>query len=170
LTFFGSGDPSYSSFAPPTTSSGRLQLARWLTDPDRGAGRLVARVFVNRVWGHMIGRPIVESPDNFGLTGQPPTHPELLDYLAASFVEDGWSLKRLVRRIALTRVYQLASANTERGLASDPGNQLLWRHQVRRLDAEAIRDALEHQRAIGAHRGGLTSAPGPDQFSVHYVR
>ena len=171
LTLFGSGDPSYSSFTPPATSSGRLQLARWLTDADRGAGRLVARVFVNRVWGHMIGRPIVESPDNFGLTGQPPSHPELLDYLAASFVEDGWSLKRLVRRIALTRVYQLASADTERGLASDPGNQLLWRHQVRRLDAEAIRDALlSISGQLERTRGGLTlQHQGLISFRSDYV-
>lgn len=168
LTLFGTGD---SSFTAPANSSGRLQLARWLTDADRGAGRLVARVFVNRVWGHLIGRPIVESPDNFGLTGQPPTHPQLLDYLAASFVEDGWSLKRLVRRIALTRVYQLASADSERGLASDPGNQLLWRHQVRRLDAEAIRDALlSISGQLDRTRGGLTlQHQGLISFRSDYV-
>jgi hypothetical protein len=90
----------------------------------------------------MIGRPLVETPDNFGLTGQKPSHPQLLDFLAAEFIEDGWSVKRLVRKIALSRVYQLASADHETARALDPANQLLWRHQVRRLDAEAIRDAL----------------------------
>ncbi len=138
-------------------SSGRLELARWLVDPEKGAGRLLARVIVNRIWGHMIGRPIVPSTDNFGITGQEPSHPELLDYLAATFVEEGWSVKRLVRRIALTEVYQRAAADNERARAVDPDNLLLWRHQTRRLDAEALRDALltiSHQ--LDPKRGGPT--------------
>lgn len=171
LTFLDEDGTPPPAFMPPTNSSGRLQLARWLTDPNQGAGRLVARVFVNRVWGHMLGRPIVETPDNFGLTGQPPTHPELLDYLAAGFIEDGWSLKRLVRRIALTQVYQLAAANAERGLAADPGNRLLWRHHVRRLDAEAIRDALlSISGQLERTRGGLTlQHQGLISFRSDYV-
>lgn len=122
--------------------SGRLELARWLVDPERGGGHLVARVMANRIWGHMIGRPIVESADNFGLTGQKPSHPELLDYLAATFVEEGWSVKRLIKQIVLSRTYQLASADNSSAKAVDPANTLLWRHQIHRLDVEAIRDAL----------------------------
>jgi len=97
---------------------------------------------VNRIWGHMLGRPLVESTDNFGLTGQKPSHPDLLEYLAAVFVEDGWSVKEMIRGIALSQVYQRASAESELARASDPDDRLLWRHYVRRLDAEAIRDAL----------------------------
>lgn len=141
----------------PGNVSGRLQLAQWLVDPDQGAGRLVARVMANRIWGHMIGRPIVESPDNFGLTGQKPSNPELLDYLAAQFVEEGWSIKRLVREIALSEVYQRASADHALARATDPDNVLLWRHQVRRLDAEAIRDALlAISQQLDRKRGGST--------------
>lgn len=125
--------------------SGRLELAGWLTHPDHP---LTARVFVNRVWQHLFGEGLVRTPDNFGTRGQPPTHPELLDFLASEFMADGWSVKRLVRKIVLSRVYQLSSkphhTTSLQRLATltDPENRLLWRQNRRRLDAEAMRDAM----------------------------
>jgi hypothetical protein len=121
------------------TSSGRLELARWLTDADNP---LTARVMANRVWRQLFGRGIVETVDNFGVMGTRPSHPELLDYLAVRFRDAGWSVKRLVRSILLSRVYQLSSEPNEVNVAADPDNVLLWRMSPRRLDAEEIRDAL----------------------------
>src|SRR5262249_53173050 len=88
--------------------SGRLELARQVTGP--ASNPFITRLIVNRVWHHLFGRGIVESVDNFGLLGKPPSHPELLDYLATSFADDGWSIKRLVRRIALSSTYRMASS------------------------------------------------------------
>lgn len=124
----------------PASTSGRQQLADWIASPDNP---LTARVFVNRVWLHLFGRGLVPTPDNFGLAGQPPTHPQLLDYLAVTFVQqDRWSVKKLIRRIVLSRTYQLDSrwdaANHER----DPDNAYLWRMTPRRLEAECLRDAM----------------------------
>jgi hypothetical protein len=119
--------------------SGRLQLAEAIADPNNP---LTARVLVNRVWQFHFGRGIVATPSNFGQLGERPTHPELLDYLAASFVEDGWSIKKLHKRILLSSTYQLAAANVEANLAKDPANRFFWRAPLRRLDAEAIRDSL----------------------------
>jgi hypothetical protein len=99
-------------------------------------------VFVNRVWLHLFGRGLVPTPDNFGAAGQPPSHPELLDTLAADFMSDGWSVKRLIRRIVLSRAYRLDSAHDPRNFEADPDNALVWRMSKRRLDAEALRDAL----------------------------
>jgi cytochrome c553 len=127
------------ALAIPAGQSGRLQLAEWLTRPDNP---LTARVLVNRVWQHHFGRGLVGTPNNFGLRGEPPTHPELLDWLAATFVEKGWSVKALHRLIVLSRTYQQASAQDEAAAAKDPGNRWHWRHDRRRLEAEAIRDAL----------------------------
>jgi hypothetical protein len=141
----------------PSTASGRLELARWLVDSEKGAGPLVARVMANRIWGHLLGRPLVESTDNFGLTGQKPSHRELLDYLAATFVEDGWSIKKMIRQIALSQVYQRASLDNDLARAADPDDTLLWRHQVRRLDAEGLRDALlSISGELDHKRGGPT--------------
>jgi hypothetical protein len=123
----------------PADSSGRLELARWLTSPDNP---LPARVLVNRVWQHHFGKGLVGTPSNFGTRGEPPTHPELLDWLTARFVESGWSIKALHRLIVLSRTYQLASAHDDADVATDPGNRWYWHHDRRRLDAEAIRDAL----------------------------
>lgn len=125
----------------PATQSGRLQLAEWIAS-DRNP--LTARVLVNRVWMHLFGEGLVRSVDNFGTTGEKPSHPELLDALAMEFMEDGWSLKRLVKRLIMTRAYQMASASPGRdaGLAKDPDNRLLWRQNRRRVDAEALRDAM----------------------------
>jgi hypothetical protein len=118
--------------------SGRLELARWLTDAQ---SPLAPRVMVNRVWQHLFGQGLVSSVDNFGVTGEPPSHPELLDYLATRFVRDGWSVKKLVRMLLLSRTYGLGTSATPAHLAADPANRLLWRHSPRRLDAEEIRDA-----------------------------
>jgi hypothetical protein len=128
--------------------SGRLELAQWLTSAKNS---LTPRVMVNRVWQHLFGEGLVRSVDNFGMNGDKPSHPELLDYLAARFVRDGWSVKKLVRALVLNRAYQLSSSagptdnpqSTIRNPQSiDPGNRLVWRHSPRRLDAEEIRDAM----------------------------
>ena len=130
--------------AIPKDQSGRLQFAQWITHPDNP---LTARVLVNRVWMHLFGQGLVRSVDNFGATGDSPSHPLLLDHLAHDFMQDGWSLKKLVRRLVLTRAYQLASlpapdTDWQRAQAADPDNHLLWKAHRRRLDAHALRDAM----------------------------
>ena len=122
-----------------TQGSGRLELAGWVTDP---ANPLTARVLVNRVWKHHFGRGIVDSPDNFGKTGDRPTHPELLDYLANQFIGTGWSIKSLHRVLLLSSTYQMSSRVSENAGKVDPGNKLLHHMPVRRLEAEAIRDSV----------------------------
>ena len=119
--------------------SGRLELAQWIASPDNP---LTARVAVNRIWRHLFGRGLVSTVDNFGALGEPPTHPELLDHLASQFVRDGWSVKRLIRSMVLSRTYQLASASDPRAMEADPNNTLYWRHDARRLDGESLRDAI----------------------------
>jgi cytochrome c553 len=123
----------------PARSSGRLELADGLASADNP---LTSRVIVNRVWLWMFGRGLVESADNFGASGATPSHPELLDFLAQRFVREGWSIKRLVREIALSRTYQLASTFDDASFTADPENRWLWRHSARRLEAEEIRDAM----------------------------
>jgi hypothetical protein len=122
----------------PAETSGRLELAQWLSSPKNP---LTSRVIVNRVWHHLFGAGLVRSVDNFGVTGDTPSHPELLDHLANSFIADGWSTKRLIRRLVLTRAYGLGSQATEEHLARDPANRWVWRHSPRRLEAEEFRDA-----------------------------
>ncbi len=117
----------------------RLALAQWLTKPDHP---LTTRVIVNRIWQYHFGEGIVSTPDDWGSQGARPTHPELLDYLATSFVENGWSLKWLHRQILLSNAYRQSSAEDPAKLAVDPTNKLLWRKAPARLDAEAIRDAI----------------------------
>ncbi|WP_020466700.1 DUF1549 domain-containing protein [Singulisphaera acidiphila] len=119
--------------------SGRLELAEWLASSKNP---LTARVFVNRVWLHLFGRGLVPTPDNFGAAGQPPSHPELLDTLAVSFMEEGWSVKRLIRQVVLTRAYQLGSSFDGTNNEADPDNVLVWRMSKRRLEGEALRDAM----------------------------
>jgi hypothetical protein len=119
--------------------SGRLELARAMTATDNP---LTARVAVNRIWQHLFGQGIVRSPDNFGSLGDRPTHPELLDYLAVRFMENGWSTKQMIKEIVLSRAYQLASAYHEGNFKADPESMYWWRMPVRRLEAEAIRDSL----------------------------
>jgi hypothetical protein len=119
--------------------SGRLELANWIAAADNP---LTPRVIVNRVWLHLFGRGLVNTPDNFGRAGEAPSHPELLDHLAAGFVADGWSVKRLIRRLVTTHAYALSTATDPAAFAIDPDNTLLWRMTPRRLDAEAIRDGI----------------------------
>jgi hypothetical protein len=119
--------------------SGRLELARAIVDPRNP---LTARVLVNRVWLHHFGAGLVRTPSDFGLRSEPPTHPELLDYLAATFMENGWSIKKLHRAILRSRAYQQQSNDRPEGRAADPENALLWRMNRQRLDFEATRDAL----------------------------
>jgi hypothetical protein len=119
--------------------SGRLELARAIADPQNP---LTARVIVNRVWLHHFGAGLVRTPSDFGLRSEPPTHPELLDWLAATFVEDGWSLKKLHRQILLSQTYQQQSVDRREGKSVDPENLLLWKMNRRRLDFEALRDSL----------------------------
>jgi hypothetical protein len=124
----------------PTNSSGRLQLAQWITNPENP---LTARVEVNRVWEKLFGEGIVATPDNLGHLGSRPTHPELLDYLAVKFVnEQHWSVKQLIRSIVLTRAYQLSSDTYAQAEDADPANTLLWHATPRRLKAEQLRDSI----------------------------
>ncbi len=119
--------------------SGRLELANDWVSPNNP---LVSRVIVNRLWSHMFGRGLVESVDNFGVLGGKPSHPELLDQLALDFMDDGWSLKRMLRRMVLTQTYQLSSIPDSSAVNKDPDNRLLHCHSVKRLEGEAIRDAI----------------------------
>jgi hypothetical protein len=129
--------------SPFREGSGRLELARAIADPSNP---LTARVIVNRIWQHHFGRGLVGTPSNFGLLGEPPTHPELLDHLAARFVASGWSIKQLHREIMLSTTYRLTcdAGQESRVLeqTADPDNHLLWRQNRRRLDIEAWRDAM----------------------------
>lgn len=122
------------------TGSGRLELARQWIDPTQTP--LIARVAVNRVWHHLFGRGLVPSTDNFGVLGERPTHPELLDQLANEFVADGWSVKRLVRRLVLTDTYRMSSTADAAAVKADPSNQLLHTFRLKRLDGETIRDTM----------------------------
>ena len=119
--------------------SGRLELANWLTMPEHP---LTARVMVNRIWNWHFGEGIVRTPDNFGLMGERPTHPELLDYLAQQFVDSGWSVKKLHRAILLSNTYQMESSVSDDQQRLDPENKLFSRFPRRRLDVEEIRDAM----------------------------
>ena len=128
------------SAAPiPAGQSGRMQLAEWLASPDNP---LTPRVTVNRIWQKMIGVGLHQNVDYYGLPEGEPSHPELLDYLASSFVQNGWSQKTLIRSIALSRTYQMGSHHNPQAHQIDPTNQLIWRMNRSRMDAEALRDAL----------------------------
>ncbi len=120
-------------------SSGRRELAAWLTHPDNP---LTPRVMANRVWLHLMGEGLVATPDNFGVNAVEPTHPELLDFLAREFQSDGWSVKQLIRKIVLSHTYRVAARQDAARSEIDPENKLLWRHPRRRLEAECIRDAI----------------------------
>lgn len=128
------------SRAPLTAAgSGRLEVAESIASPDNP---LTARVMVNRVWHHLFGTGLVRTVDDFGHVGDLPTHPELLDYLATQFVENGWSVKRLIRELVLTRTFQLSNQPSLAGRELDPQNRLLAHYPARRMEAEAIRDAI----------------------------
>ncbi len=119
--------------------SGRLELANWLTSPNNP---LTARVIANRVWQHLFGEGIVTTVDNFGVNGDVPANPELLDHLATQFIHDGWSLKKLIRSVVLTRAYRLGTDAPAANVQVDPANRFTWRHSPRRLSAEEMRDSL----------------------------
>jgi hypothetical protein len=142
--------------------SGRLELAERIFSDTPG---LTARVIVNRAWGWHFGRPLVATPSDFGTQGDKPTHPELLDDLAARFIEHGWSLKWLSKEIMLSAVYQQSSNPREDGLKADEANALLWRQNPRRLDAEAYRDTLVRSAGVlNEEMGGLSGDVDTDTF------
>jgi hypothetical protein len=137
--------------AIPKDQSGRRELADWIASPENP---MTARVIVNRAWQWLFGAGIVRTPDNFGTTGERPTHPELLDHLAVSFVADGWSMKKLIRRIVLSRTYRQSTAGDT---SADPDNLLFGRANRRRLEAECIRDTMLFVSGqLTPHRGGPT--------------
>ena len=143
---------------PIRNGSGRLELADHINGPDNP---LTSRVIVNRIWHHLMGRGIVPTVDDFGVLGQRPTHPELLDHLATRFLDDGRSIKRMIRYIVLSRTYQLSSHADPRAIEADPNN-LLWHHQPpRRLQGEVIRDALL------AFSGRLDETPFGPPVPIH---
>lgn len=146
---------------PFRQGSGRLELARAVASPENP---LTARVIVNRVWLHHFGAGLVRTPGDFGVRGDPPTHPELLDYLASHFMADGWSLKRLHRAVMLSAVYRQSSdaAGAEAATRIDPENRLLWRMTRRRLDWEELRDSL---LAVCGDLDSTTGGPAVDLFS-----
>jgi hypothetical protein len=138
--------------------SGRLALAREITRRDNP---LTARVMANRVWMHLVGRGLVATPDDFGRMGEAPTHPELLDHLASQFMADGWSVKKLIRHVVTSRAWQLAAEPPPRADERDPENKLLSHANVRRLDAEALRDAM---LAVGGNLKPGHTGPGVRVF------
>jgi len=124
------------------TSFRRATLASWMTDPKQGAGSLAARVMVNRLWQHHFGRGLVSTPNDFGISGERPSHPELLDWLASDLIEHGWTLKHLHKRIMMSQTYMQSGAYDEPRAVIDRENVLLWRRAPQRLEAEAIRDSM----------------------------
>ena len=143
----------------PSCESVRRQLADWIASADNP---LTARVAVNRIWQKLFGEGIVRSVDYFGRRGETPTHPELLDALALRFVAAGWSQKRLIRSLVLSRAYAMSSAHDSRSDAVDPDNRLLWRMNRRRLDAESLRDAML------SVAGTLTACGGGPALPLEY--
>jgi hypothetical protein len=149
---------------PFKDGSGRLELAHAIADKNNP---LTARVFVNRVWMHFFGTGLVASPSNFGLRAEPPSHPELLDHLAWTFMEDGWSIKKLHKRIVLSKTYQLSSAENVKARAIDADNRLLARASRRRLDFEALRDAL---LAVSGNLDGKMGGAAVDITTAPYSK
>ncbi|MEM7312756.1 MAG: PSD1 and planctomycete cytochrome C domain-containing protein, partial [Planctomycetota bacterium] len=141
----------------PSDSSGRLELARAITHRNNP---LTARVFVNRVWSHLFGKPIVETTSDFGLRSSVPIHQDVLDCLAVDFVEQGWSMKRLIRQMVLSQYYRTSSQTVAALQDSDPENLMLWRRQRRRLGFEAMRDSLLKAS------GHLDSAVGGESIKI----
>ena len=124
----------------PEGTSGRLQVGEWIASEDNP---LTARVWVNRIWLHLFGAGLVSTPNNFGMSGQAPSHPQLLDWLAVTFMEqDGWSTKSMIRRIVLSHTYRLGATESRRNERIDPNIVYLWRMPNKRLDAEVIRDSM----------------------------
>ena len=154
---------------PFTQGSGRLELARAIASRDNP---LTARVMVNRIWMHHFGEGLVRTTSNFGLRGEPPTHPELLDWLSSRFMEDGWSIKNLHRLIVTSAAYRQTSEDRPDGKLADPENRLLWKMNRSRLDFEAMRDALlatsgQLDRRMGGVAVDITKSPSPSRRSVY---
>jgi hypothetical protein len=159
-------DPAPSKVTPTATSTGRrTALAKWLTQPDHP---LTARVMVNRLWQHHFGRGIVATPSDFGLIGEPPTHPELLDWLAAEFVKEGWSLKKMHRLMVTSAAYRQSCQADPTALKEDPENRLFSRMIRRRLEGEALRDAmLSVSGTLNLKAGGPSIFPElPEEMNV----
>jgi hypothetical protein len=155
----------------PGTSGRRLALVRWLTDRRSASGALVARVFVNRVWQQLFGRGIVATSENLGRSGAAPTHPELLEWLASEFVDSGWRVKPLIRRLMTSAAYRQASlleprpnsAAAPNVARTDPANDLLWHMRLRPIEAEAVRDSLlAVSGCLDSTQGGDPVMCGPD--------
>ena len=142
------------SRANVSIGSGRRELAEWIASENNP---LTRRVMVNRIWHHLIGQGLVRTTDNFGLMGDTPSHPELLDWLASRFAEDNWSVKSIIRRIVLSRAYRLSSFGEGFGQEVDPENRLIWRANRKRLTAESIRDSiLKVSGRLSMQQGGYT--------------
>ena len=144
LTGTATAEQRWRTPKPPDAASSyrRTALANWVVDTENGAGALAARVIVNRLWHHHFGRGIVSTVNDFGVQGDPPTHPELLEWLAADLVKNGWNLKRVHKRMVTSRAYRLSGATSAEGMKADPDNKLLWHRPKHRLEAEAVRDNL----------------------------
>ena len=137
-----------------TGRSGRLELAKWVASSENP---LTSRVMVNRIWHHLIGNGLVRTTDNFGMMGEMPSHATLLDWLAHQFVVDQWSVKKMIRRIVMSRTYRLASTGESIGRTIDPENRLIWRANRKRLTAESIRDSiLSVSGQLSMQQGGPT--------------
>jgi hypothetical protein len=154
---------------PFIQGSGRLELARAIVDPKNP---LTARVLVNRVWAHHFGHGLVATPSDFGLRAQPPSHPLLLDWLAARFVDDGWSIKKLHRQIMLSATYQQSSNNRSEYLRVDPANSMLWKMNRQRLTFEALRDGIlqasgQLDRTLGGRPVNITKHPTTPRRTVY---
>jgi hypothetical protein len=124
------------------TTFKRASLAHWMTDAQNGAGSLAARVMVNRLWQHHFGRGLVSTPNDFGVSGERPSHPELLEWLATDLINNGWTLKRMHKLIMTSQTYMQSGAHDEERATIDRENILLWRRTPQRLEAEAIRDSM----------------------------
>ncbi len=164
LSCLSEGEPE-----PFSQGSGRLEMAQAIASD---ANPLTARVWVNRVWMHLLGEGLVTTPSDFGMRSDPPSHPELLDWLASRFVQEGWSTKWLVRQIVLSNVYRQASDDRLDAAAIDPENRLLWRAHRRRLDLESLRDSLlvaagRLDTTMGGPSIELTQEPFPVRRTVY---
>jgi hypothetical protein len=154
---------------PFTDGSGRLELAKAIADPKNP---LTARVFVNRVWAQHFGKGLVSTPSDFGVRSDPPTHPELLDYLADRFVKDGWSVKELHRLMLLSDTYRQRSDDRPEGVKADPENRLVWKFNRQRLDLEALRDGMlavagRLDVTVGGPSVDLLAAPSVPRRTVY---
>ncbi len=160
-------DPQKTPF--PADSSGRRELAQRITSADNP---LTPRVWANHVWRHLLGRPLAKTPGDFGLQAEPPSHPELLDWLASALVQRGWSTKKLVRDIMLSATYQQSSADLPAAAAMDAENQLLWRANRRRMDFESMRDAMlstsgQLDPALGGRSVNLSAEPFSGKRTIY---